>query len=63
MKVLIVGAGLMGSSVGLALNNSGHTVCLKDVSKTVQARAREFLKLEIEDITDPDVILVAVPPT
>jgi prephenate dehydrogenase len=63
MKVLIVGAGLMGSSVGLALNNSGHTVCLKDVSKTVQARAREFLKLEIEDITDPDVIVVAVPPT
>lgn len=53
----------MGSSVGLALNNAGHTVCLKDVSKTVQNRARDFLKLEIEELTDPDVVVVAVPPT
>jgi prephenate dehydrogenase len=62
MKVLIRGAGLIGGSIGLALNNSGHEVCLEDVSKAVESKARIFLKLASSLMDDPDVVIVAVPP-
>ena len=63
MKVLVIGAGLMGSSVGLALNNAGHQVCLKDNSESVEAAARSFLQLTGEDLLDPEIVVVAVPPS
>jgi len=63
MKVLIRGAGLIGGSIGLALNDSGHQVCLEDASNDIQCDARSFLKLQTVDMIDPDVVIVAVPPT
>lgn len=62
MKVQIIGAGLMGSSIGLALSNAGHEVAISDISQSIQAAARAFLRLPNDDLTDPEVVIVAVPP-
>ncbi len=63
MKVQIIGAGLMGSSIGLALSHSGHDVSISDVSISIQTAAREFLRLPKDEFNDPEVVIVAVPPT
>lgn len=63
MQVLVVGTGLIGTSVGLALTKAGHKVWLQDtqsdhaaVAATMGAGANEAPRSE------PDVVLVAVPP-
>ncbi len=62
MKINVVGAGLMGSSIALALSNKGHEVAISDSSSDVQNSARDFLKLPAEIFENPDVVVVAVPP-
>lgn len=62
MKVLVVGSGLMGGSVGLALEHSGHDVCLIDADVDIQSRARELLRITADEMTDPELVVVAVPP-
>lgn len=63
MNVLIVGTGLIGTSVGMALTAAGHTVWLDDRS---QANRDDAVALGAGAITppnaQPDVVIVAVPP-
>ena len=61
--VRIVGTGLLGTSVGLALRNAGGRVLLADPSPTALALARDMGAGE-PDPGDavPDLVLVAAPP-
>ena len=62
MHIRIVGCGLIGTSIGLALSRSGFRVSLSDPSPTSQAIARDMGAGEI-DVTDaPEVVVVAAPP-
>lgn len=63
MRILIIGAGLMGGSVGLALNEVGHEICLQDANESILTKARTFLRLENQVMSDPEVVVVAVPPS
>lgn len=66
--VRVVGTGLIGASVGLALRASGVEVTLADASPTAAALARDLGAGQVarpdEDAaaTPPDVVVVAVPP-
>lgn len=63
MKILIVGTGLIGTSVGLALRSQGHTVWLADRSPDHLAEALALGAGETPPVdADPDVVLAAVPP-
>lgn len=63
MKVVVIGAGLMGGSVALALKHAKHEVELRDLSEEIQEKARTYLKIKDQGIDSPDVVVVAVPPT
>lgn len=63
MKVLIIGAGLMGGSVALALKHAGHEIALIDQTLEMQEKAKEFLKISDIQFSEPDVVIVAVPPS
>lgn len=63
MRVLIVGAGLIGTSVGLALTKAGHEVWLQDrnaahLEQAVALKAGQ----QGSPADEPDVVVVAVPP-
>ena len=62
--VRIVGTGLIGTSLGLALSRSGFQVSLEDPSPTAMALARDLgagvLAADTEAV--PDVVVVAAPP-
>lgn len=63
MRVLIVGTGLIGTSIGLALSKAGHQVLLQDRSGEHldgAVRLGAGRSVSAEDI--PDVVIVAVPP-
>lgn len=64
MRVRIVGTGLIGASVGLALQASGHEVTLEDASPTACALARDIGAghLPGPDEPEPDVVVVGAPP-
>jgi prephenate dehydrogenase len=62
MKVLIRGAGLLGTSLGLALNQIGAEVFLEDLDPTVVGVAVSMGAGRAEPVDDPDVVFVAVPP-
>ena len=49
-RVGIVGAGKMGSGIAFACLLRGIEVVLKDISKSVAARGREFVENRLEDI-------------
>lgn len=61
--VLVVGTGLLGASVGLALRARGVDVLLADPSPTAQALARDLGagRLAVDD-GPVDVVVVAAPP-
>ncbi|MFC6352805.1 prephenate dehydrogenase [Rothia nasimurium] len=40
--VLVIGAGLLGSSIGLGLSNRGYTVYISDISPTTEAVAEDI---------------------
>ena len=42
MRVHIIGTGLLGASLGLALSGRGHTVTLEDTSPTAQQLASDL---------------------
>lgn len=61
--VKVVGTGLIGTSIGLALRGKGSDVVLTDPSPTTQALARDlgagrFARPD----DDPDLVVVAAPP-
>ena len=62
--VRIVGAGLIGTSLGIALSNNGFRVSLEDPSPTAVRLARDLRAGEVaDDGTDaPDLVVVAAPP-
>lgn len=64
LRIRIVGTGLIGTSLGIALSRSGHDVTLVDPSPTAVALARDLGAGEIRanDTTPPDVVVVAAPP-
>jgi prephenate dehydrogenase len=62
-QVRIVGAGLLGSSIGLALRAQGVEVILQDSSKATLALAVDYgAGRRTESGDDPALIVVAVPP-
>jgi prephenate dehydrogenase len=61
--VRIVGAGLIGTSVGLALSKLGVDVCIEDISPAVRALAIDYGAGRVPKSDDaPTLILVCVPP-
>ncbi|CAN5257670.1 prephenate dehydrogenase [soil metagenome] len=60
--VLIVGCGLMGTSLGLALRSDGHDVYLTDIDETHLAMA-EGLGAGVSAMSEaPQLVVIAVPP-
>ena len=61
--VRIVGAGLIGTSVGLALSKLGVDVCIEDISPAVQSLAIDYgAGRAALGTDDPRLVLVCVPP-
>lgn len=64
LRVRIVGTGLIGASLGMALSRKGFQVSLDDPSPTAAALARDLGAgvLAADTIGAPDVVVVAAPP-
>ncbi len=64
VSVLILGAGLVGSSLGLALTRAGYDVVLWDIvsSHSLVAAGLGAGRISDEATDDPDVVVVATPP-
>lgn len=61
-SVKIVGAGLLGTSLGLALRRKGISVLLADSSKTNLRLAIEYGAGSAEIETEPQLVVVCTPP-
>jgi prephenate dehydrogenase len=63
-KIRIVGTGLIGASLGIALSRAGYQVSLDDPSPTAAALARDLGAgaLAADTVAVPDVVIVAAPP-
>lgn len=64
MRVHIIGTGLLGASLGLALSAQQHRVTLEDTSPTAQQLAADLGAgvLAAGEAADPDIVVVATPP-
>lgn len=62
LHVRIIGTGLIGTSLGIALSSNGHTVSLEDPSPTAVRLARDLQAGQLDDAVEPDVVVVAAPP-
>ena len=64
LRVRIVGTGLIGTSLGMALSRKGYQVSLDDPSPTAAALARDLGAgvLAADTVGVPDVVVVAAPP-
>lgn len=63
LRVRIVGTGLIGTSLGIALCRRGHSVTLSDPSPTAVALARDLGAGQLSDGTEtPELVVVAAPP-
>lgn len=63
--VRIIGTGLIGASLGIALSGRRFTVTLEDPSPTAERLARDLGAGSLATdgpVTDPDVVVVAAPP-
>jgi len=63
-RVRIVGTGLIGASLGIALSRKGFQVSLEDPSPTAAALARDLGAgvLAADTVGDPELVVVAAPP-
>lgn len=64
-RVLVLGTGLVGTSIGLGLRPLGVDVVLSDPSPTVQALAADLgagRELDPGEDPEPDLVVVAAPP-
>lgn len=61
-SVHVVGAGLIGTSIGLALSRAGRTVTLSDPSPTAAALAADLGAGAVREPPHPAVVVVAAPP-
>jgi prephenate dehydrogenase len=62
MHVRIIGTGLIGTSLGIALTSGGYRVTLEDPSPTAVRLARDLRAGILDDGTPPDLVVVAAPP-
>lgn len=64
LRVRIVGTGLIGTSLGIALSRAGHDITLDDTSPTALALARDLGagRLDPGAASPPDLVVVAAPP-
>jgi prephenate dehydrogenase len=64
VRVRVVGTGLIGTSLGLALTRHGDDVTLEDAVATHAALARDLGagRLASDDDPEPDLVVVATPP-
>ena len=60
-SVRIVGAGLIGTSIGLALKSAGAAVEFFDIDLAAQSLANDLVKAS--SLSDPDLVIVAIPPS
>lgn len=60
-RVHVVGLGLIGSSVALALQVAGWRVSGTDLDEAVVAHALEVSLIESTDVSDADLVIVATP--
>jgi prephenate dehydrogenase len=58
-KIRIVGAGLIGTSVGLRLKTAGSAIEIIDTNPNAMKLAADLVKSEV--IADPDLIIITVP--
>ncbi len=58
-KVRIVGAGLIGTSLGLALKQLGYEIDFQDVNREAESLARDLVGGSL--LTSPDLIVLATP--
>ncbi|HPB72341.1 MAG TPA: prephenate dehydrogenase [Phycicoccus sp.] len=61
-EVHVLGTGLIGTSLGLALRRAGWQVTLEDISPTAAALARDLGAGTVDEPHDPDLVVVATPP-
>jgi prephenate dehydrogenase len=62
-RVHVIGTGLVGTSLGLALSRLGDDVTLEDISPTHAALARDLGAGRLPDgPVEPDLVVVATPP-
>lgn len=65
-RVRIIGTGLIGTSLGIALSTGGYDVVIDDPSPTARWLARDLRagRLEVDDdlAEPPDIVVVAAPP-
>ena len=57
--VRIVGSGLIGTSIGLALVQRGVAVTMVDIDKRAEVLAQDLVKSSTSEV--PDLILIATP--
>lgn len=60
--VHIIGTGLIGTSLGIALSSNGFRVTLEDPSPTAVRLARDLQAGDLDDGTAPALVVVAAPP-
>ena len=60
-SIRIVGAGLIGTSIGLALKATGAEVEFSDIDKKAELLANDLVKAN--KLTQPEIILIATPPS
>lgn len=58
----VIGSGLLGGSLGLALSRLGVSVTLEDASPSAAALARDLGAGELDASESPRLVVVAVPP-
>ncbi len=64
-RVHVIGTGLVGTSLGIALTAAGHAVTLQDPSPTAERLARDLRAGSLPtsaEAPDPEVVVVAAPP-
>jgi prephenate dehydrogenase len=60
-SVRIVGAGLIGTSIGLALKAAGASVLFVDIDQSAELLANDLVKAG--RIENPDLVIIATPPS
>ena len=60
-SVRIVGAGLIGTSIGLALKAAGASIQFVDVDANAELLANDLVKAG--KFEDPDLVIIATPPS
>ena len=60
MKIVVIGAGLIGTSIALGVKRSGGEVELIDSDGRAEALANDLVT-NLEKISDPDLVVIATP--